>query len=174
MNYIELLVCMFVAVLVFSVAMTCYNAVLVHMGYIINRNQESLLEFHVVNYIRFDITRHAVSGATVKVGKIGRSSYISFVESIGGVKKYVQYRISDEILGKRTLTRTTEDYFYRALLNRRYFTVLSPLRFYESPDSRFIVLESKTYGDVLIPKLLPDVQVINISVRKVSNPVPQR
>lgn len=165
---------MIVATLVFTAAMTCYNAVLVHMGNIISKNQKSLLEFHMINYIRFDVTRHAVGSATVRVGKTGGSSYISFVESIDGVKKYVQYRISDEMLGKWTITRITEDYYYRKLLNKRYFTILSPLRFYESPDSRFIVLESRTYGDILIPKSLPDVQVINISVRKVGNPVPQR
>lgn len=165
---------MLVAVLVVSTAMTCYNSVLIHMASLVKANQRSLLEFHALNYIRFDLTRHAVGSSSVKAGKTGASSYISFVESIDGVKKYVEYRISDEVNGKWTLTRITRDYYYGTTLNKRYFTVLSSLKFYESPDQKFIILDSNTYGEVIIPKLLPDVQVISVSVRKVKNLGPQR
>ncbi len=169
MNYIELLVVLLIAGIIFSVAIDSLAQVFFHFKSMIKNNSETISTFHILNYIRFDYVNHATQNPNLSVGTILSSQpFLRFDEFIEGDKKIVRYRVVGPTQGKFSLYREVYQRYSKSaiLLNRRDFTLEKSISFSLSHDGRFIHINNDFYGCVKIPSNPPSVRIIGITVIK--------
>ncbi|KAF2961672.1 hypothetical protein [Fervidobacterium sp. 2310opik-2] len=169
MNYIELLVVLLIAGIIFSVAIDSLTQVLFHFKSVLKYNSETISTFHILNYIRFDYVNHATESPNLSVGTVlGSQQFLRFSEFIEGDKKIVRYRVVGPTQGKFSLYREVYQSYGKStiLLNRRDFTLEKAISFSLSPDGRFIHINNDLYGCVKIPSNPPNVRISGIIVIK--------
>lgn len=170
MNYIELIVAIFVSTLILLSALNILSEVLLHVSSTISTNAKSLRMFHILNYIKLDFTKHALSNPKSKVSNvlISQSSF-SFYEAIDGETKKIIYKSVISPSGKCHIFRDT--YVNNGLnyefVNRRAYDLLSDkIKFEISKDNKFIIIRNDMYGNVIIPRNPPGVRITGIIVKK--------
>lgn len=169
MNYIELLVAVIVSTLILISALNLLNDVLLHANYIISTNSRNLRLFHILNYIRFDFIKHALSNPKTKLTNTlsSQSSFI-FYEFIDGDVKKVIYKSIILPNGKCQVFRDVylSRGSYLEFANRRIYDLSDEIKFKASQDGKFIIVTNKVYGDIIIPKRPPNVRITGIEVKK--------
>jgi len=169
MNYIELLVAIFVSTLILISALDLLSGVLLHANYIISTNSRNLRLFHILNYMRFDFTKHSLSNPKTNISNVLTSqSLFSFYEFVDGETKKVVY--------KSVVSPTGGYYIYRDVyldkgfneehVNRRTYELCDEVKFKISQDGRFVIVTNDVYGDIIIPRIPPGVRITGIEVKK--------
>ncbi|MEN3042475.1 MAG: hypothetical protein ABDH59_04130 [Fervidobacterium sp.] len=170
MNYIELLVVIVVSTVILISALDTLSYVIIHANHVLSTNSKELRAFHILNYIRYDFTKHALENSKIRISNPRSSeSRFTFDEYIDGEVKRVTYRVIAISPESYQVFRDTyvHNGFYYELANRRTFQINSKLEFKESSDRKFLVVSSALYGDILIPKNPPSVFIKSIEIRKI-------
>lgn len=162
----ELLVCTLVGTLILTTAFISLSTTFAHMRWLVAENRETLREFHLLNYVRFDYVRHATKRAFVQSSVLSSFAAFEFIESIDGVLKKVRYEMrvtpdGQQIVERKTLTLNNVH------LNTRRFIVSKPVGLRVSRRNGLITIYGARYGNVVLPIEPPEVQVRSLSVRKV-------
>lgn len=169
MSYIELLVAIIVSTLILISALNTLSNVLLHANYIISTNSANLRLFHILNYIRFDFTKHALSNPKTNVSNtLISQSLFSFYEFVDCETKKVVYKSVVSPTGRYHIYRDVclDKGFNEECVNRRTYDLSDEVKFKISQDGRFVIVTNDVYGDIIIPRIPPAVRITGIEVKK--------